>query len=252
MLQNVRIVLARAERQVSALKADLERRGAQIIELPALEIEDLKGWETQICTGSPPAWTIVCGRGSAERLARLIRKGQAQPELLGRIAAVGESTSKYLEKNGLWAQRTCASDAHATLIATIGEEALRGAKVRLIAPENSPIAQSLRAALHNLDATPEIIEAYRVHLYDGPADVFDNHAQTPPDLVVFPSLKTITHFGALLQECGAQAWANLPAAAIGATTSKAASEHGYRVVAVPEMNTMQALAEAIERWHTVH
>lgn len=252
MLQNVRIVLARAERQVSVLKADLERRGAQIIELPALEIEDFEGWATRVFTEPPPAWTIVCGRGAAERITRVVGKGHAQPEQLARIAAVGESTAKYLEKYGLWAQRRCALHAHPTLVSAIGEASLRGANVRLVAPENSAIAQSLHDALRDVGAHPEIVEVYRVHLYDGPVDVFDNHAQTPPDLVVFPSLKTITHFSALLQECGAEAWADLPAAAIGATTSKAASEHGYRVVAVPEMGTMQALAEAIERWHTVH
>lgn len=254
-LQNVRIVLARAEKQVASLKADLRRRGAEVIELPALEIEELDGWETAVFSHPPPTWTIVCNRGAAERLARVIRMGQGEHEQLAKIVAIGASTSKYLEKNGLWAQRTYSThelDLLAHEIGAFGSESHANQRIQLIAPETSAIADQLEIRFASAGVDAQRVSVYRVHLYDGSGDVFTRSHDECPDLVVFPSLKTISHYSALLQECGAESWADLPAAAIGATTSKAASEHGYTVVAVPTMNTMQALVEAIAQWHSVH
>lgn len=251
-LQNVRIVLARDEKQVSVLKTDLKRRGADVIELPALEIEDLEGWEKTVFSSTPPAWTIVCNRGAADRLAHVVRRGRGQHEQLGRIAAIGESTAHYLEKYGLWAQRVYQEDQVDALIKDLSGQNLQEARIQIIAPEASKVADAIQQKLAAVSARVERTNVYRVHLYDGSAEVFAQYRDLKPDLVVFPSLKTITHYTALLQECGMEAWADLPAAAIGATTSKAAAEHGYTVVAVPKMHTMQGLAEAIAQWHSVH
>lgn len=251
-LQNVRIVLARADRQVSVLKADLRRRGAEVIELPSLEIREQEGWERTVFQNDVPAWTIVTTKGAAERLARVIRQGVGQPEQLGRIAAVGESTATYLEKYGLWPQRSCASDAVDELIAAFETLDLDAKTVQIVGQSADEVAEQIGASLRAQGAQVRRASLYRVDLVDGAAEVLTNAAEHRPDLVVFPSLNTIAHFVALLQECNVSSWYALPAAAIGATTARAAIEHGFQVVAQPTMHTMQALADAIEAWHTVH
>lgn len=251
-LQNVRIVLARADRQVSVLKADLQQRGAEVVELPALSIREEEGWREEVFQGEAPAWTIVTTKGAAERLARVIRQGKGQPEQLGKIAAIGESTATYLEKYGLWPQRSCASDASDTLVEALQSGGIEGEAVQLVGPQNADRMQTLGDALERAGARVTRTGLYHVELFDGAPNALQDVSRKNPDLVVFPSLNTITHFVALVQECEVPAWLSLPAAAIGATTARAATEHGFQVVAQPKMNTMQALVDAIEAWHTVH
>lgn len=249
-LTNLRVVLARANRQVSALKADLVRRGAEVIALPAMQIEEIEGWEPTVFSKSAPAWTIVCNKGAAERIARVVRLGEGQHEQLGRIAAVGHSAARYLEKYGLWPQLSCETQDVDTLIQGLVERGIENETIQIVGREPVPIDSF--SALEEAGATLRVAALYRVEFLEGSADVFAENQGSLPDLVVFPSLSTVTHFSVLLDECDAQSWSDIPAAAIGPTTSRAASEYGFRVSIVPEIQTMGELAEAIEQWHTVH
>lgn len=252
-LTNLRVVLARAERQVSVLKADLTRRGAEVIELPAMQIEEIDGWESNVFAKTPPAWTIVCNKSAAERIARVMRRGEGRHEDLGRIAAIGHSAARYLEKYGLWPQLS--SDTHDVddvdeLIDGLTQRGVKNKTIQVVGRE--PVEIDRFASLADAGARLRPEPVYRVKFIEGSADVFAQTGKTLPDLIVFPSLGTVTHLAALLQECGAQSWLSIPAAVIGPTTSRAASEYGFRVSVMPEIQTMGELAAAIERWHTVH
>lgn len=249
-LENLRVVLARADRQVSVLKADLTRRGAEVIELPAMQIGEIDGWESNVFTKTPPAWTIVANKGAAERIARVVRLGQGQHEQLGRIAVIGQSAASYLEKYGLWPQLSCDAKDVDSLVKGLVDRGVESETLQLVGPER--MSATSFAALENAGANLRVIPTYRVEFLEGSADVFEENKDALPDLVVFPSLSTVTHFAALLDECDMQSWSKIPAAAIGPTTSRAASEYGFRVSVVPETQTMGELAGAIERWHTVH
>lgn len=249
-LRNLRVVLARADRQVSVLKADLERRGAEVIALPAMQIEEVEGWHATVFSKTPPAWTIVSNKSTAERIARAVRQGQGRHEDLGRIAAIGQSAAQYLEKHGLWPQRS--SDTHDidSLMEGLIERGVKGETIQILGPESLAIERFASLADAGAILRPEPV--YRVKFFEGSADVFAEVGTALPDLVVFPSLSTVTHYYALLEECDAQSWSEIPAAVIGPTTAQAASEYGFRVSVVPEIQTMDELASAIERWHMVH
>lgn len=258
-LQDLRIVVTRTRTQASQLRAELERRGATCVEIPALELEDLEGWETSVF-GEPrkflgitrPSdtkwdWTVVTSKNAAERVARAIRLGRGRPEQLGRIATTGVATGRYLEKYGLSPslipQQYVAEALGEALIA----QGVKGK--RIVIPRAEEAREVLPEMLREAGAEVVVAPVYRTTMADGSGQLLEDSADFRPDLLTFASSKTARHFAIMLDETGMQEWFDVPAAVIGPVTGETALELGFRVAVMPDAHTIQAMVEAIEVWY---
>ena len=257
-LEGLEVVVTRTRTQASQLRAELERRGASCVEIPALELEDMEGWELEVF-GAPQKflgvtrkpnlrwdWTVITSKNAAERVARMIRLGRGRPEQLGFIAATGAATGRYLEKYGL-----SPSLVPENYIAEALADALiaRGvAGKRVLIPRAEEAREVLPQMLRDAGADVHVIPIYRTTMPEGGAALLQD-VQAPPDLLTFASSKTARHFAVMLEESGAQEWFEVPAAVIGPVTGETALELGFRVAVMPEENTIQALVASIEQWH---
>lgn len=258
-LHGLRVVITRTRTQASQLRAELERRGAECVEIPALELEDIEGWESAVF-GEPRKflgitrksdtqwdWTVVTSKNAAERIARIVRLGRGRPEQLGRIAATGIPTARYLEKYGL-----SPSLVPEQYIAESLAEALIDAGVsgkRIVIPRAEEARAVLPQMLQAAGAEVSVVPVYRTSMPEGGAALLQAAAERTPDLITFASSKTSRHFATMLEEAGVNEWFDVPSAVIGPVTGETALELGFRVAVMPDEHTIQALVEAIERWY---
>lgn len=249
-LQGLQVVVTRTRTQASVLRSELERRGATVLEIPALELQDIDGWESQVFTETPWDWTVVTSKNAAERIARVIRLGKGRHEQLGRIAATGNATARYLEKYGLSPQLVPEQYIAEALAEAMIARGVAGQRIVLPRSEDarSVLPDTLRAA----GADVHIVPLYRAEIPAGSLSILQAASGYSPDLVTFASSKTARHFAELLHESGVEEWMRIPAAAIGPVTAETAADLGFTVVAMPEQHTIPALVDAIENWHTVH
>lgn|SRR5690554_2976465 len=249
-LQGLHVIVTRTRTQASVLRSELERRGATVLEVPAMELQDLDGWESQVFTDQPWDWTVITSKNAAERIARVIRMGKGRHEQLGRIAATGNATARYLEKYGLSPQlvpERYIAEALAEAMIARGVEGQR-----IVLPRAEDARAVLPDALRAAGADVHVVPIYRAEIPEGSLSILQASAGMKPDLVTFASSKTARHFAELLHESGVDEWFSLPAAAIGPVTAETASDLGFTVVAMPDQHTISSLVDAIEGWHTVH
>lgn len=246
-LREVSLLLARTQREVVGLKADLMRRGATVLSAPTLQIQEVGGWADDVFSDHVPKWTIVTTKGAAERLTRAIRAGLGEHQQLGAIAAIGRTTAQYLEKYGLWPQLSCETHDVHELVAQLQGRGIEKQLLRVVGPEGQ--SDALVQELLDQGAQVESVAVYQSIVEHGDLSMFQQDDGALPKLIVFPSLQTVHSLAALLHEADAKSWWSLPVAAIGPTTAEAAKEYGFEVVAMPEpLHTMTGLADAIEAW----
>lgn len=249
-LHGLRIVVTRTRTQASALRAELERRGADVVEVPALEFEDIDGWDASVFGGQAWDWTVITSKNAAERVARMIRLGRGTHEQLGRIAATGAATARYLEKYGLSPQVVPDEYIAEALAQALIERGVKG--LRVLLPRAEEARAVLPDALRAAGADVTIVPVYRAVMPEQSNVLLEAAAAEKPDLITFASSKTAKHFSELLHETGHISWFHVPAAAIGPVTRDTAEELGFHVVAMPQEHTISALVDAIEAWRVLH
>lgn len=249
-LSGLHVVVTRTRTQASVLRSELERRGAKVLEIPALELQDISGWESQVFTDEPWDWTVITSKNAAVRIARQIRLGNGRHEQLGRIAATGLATAKYLESYGLSPQLVPEQYIAESLGEALVAQGVKG--LRIVLPRAEEAREILPERLKEAGAHVTVVPVYRAEIPSESVKLLQDAANARPDLVTFASSKTAQHFADLLHETGMDTWFKIPAAAIGPVTADTAARLGFQVVAMPEQHTIGDLVEAIEGWHTVH
>lgn len=246
-LSGLRVVVTRSRTQASVLRVALERLGATVWEIPAIEFEDIAGWERDVFeTGAAWDWTVVTSKNAAERLASAIRAGRGSHELLGRIAVSGSATARYLEKYGLSPQLVPDRFVAEAIVEKLVERGVSGQRILL--PRALEARNVLVEELEAAGASVSVVPLYRAVLPTASRELLERASSEMPDLLTFASSKTARHFAELLQETGAQRWYEVPAAAIGPISAETASELGFHVVVTPEEHTIPALVDAIVDW----
>lgn len=245
-LRGLRVVVTRSRTQASVLRASLEREGAEVWEIPAIEFEDIDGWESDVFTAAPWDWTVVTSKNAAERLTAAIRSGKGTHEALGKIAVSGSATARYLEKYGLSPQLVPERYVAEAIAAGLIERGVDGA--RIVLPRAAEARNVLVDELGAAGADVSVVPLYRAVLPQDSRELLAEAAERTPDLLTFASSKTARHFAELLQETGAVSWYGVPAAAIGPVSGETARELGFHVVVMPEEHTIPALVQEIVTW----
>jgi uroporphyrinogen-III synthase len=202
-LAGFRILVGRARHQASALSAELKKLGADVIEIPFIEIRQLRSHaplDTALKAIAEYDWLILTSVNGVEAVAgRMARLGITAKNLKHiTIAAIGPATREEIEKLGL---RVAVVPQR--YIAESVVESLKG-KVegkRVLLARAKVARDVIPRELRRMGAQVDVFEAYETIVPASSRTRLRSIMKDPkrrPHVVTFTSSSTVRNFAALL------------------------------------------------------
>ncbi|HYX51975.1 MAG TPA: uroporphyrinogen-III synthase [Candidatus Limnocylindrales bacterium] len=245
-----RILTTRASKQSGGLSQPLRDLGAEVIEIPTIEIRPPENYEPLDSALKKIAhydWLILTSvngvKAVFERLTKLGLPASALRHL--QIAAIGPATQKAIEEHGLEVAVTPEK-----YIAESVVEALRGKTEgkRVLLARAKVARDVLPNDLSKAGVQLDVVEAYETVI---PADaqsklqkVFASTAERP-HIVAFTSSSTASNFLSLLGPDSQNILKNVTLASIGPVTSDTLRAAGFPPTVEAGEYTMHGLVSAI-------
>jgi len=276
-LKGIRVLVGRARHQAGSLSTELRKNGAQVIEIPFIEIRkprsfraldsalrNLQSYDWLILTsvnGVEAMWERLAKlglsleldrEGHASRAARRHKKppaSAAQPKRL-RVAAIGPATKKAIEQRGVSVTIVPKQYVAESVVRSLRAK-VRGKRVLLVRAKiaRDVIPQELRRAGAHVD----VVEAYETVVPKSSRSRLQRlmkDSRRRPHVVTFTSSSTVRNFVNLLSPRG-QAKQGIPQmngilmASIGPVTSATLRESGLPVQIKAKVFTIPGLAAAL-------
>lgn len=245
-LAGTRVLVTRARAQAGELRERLEVLGAEVLELPVIEIVPAVGAELDAALRRLGVydWVVFTSVNAVGPLVeRLAAVEGAREQLAGRrIAAIGPATAERLRAQGFAVELVPERFVAEALVEALVERGVRGK--RFLLPRADIARDVLPEGLRAAGATVDVVVAYRTRapeLVDGATlrRVRDGEV----DVITFASPSTVRNLAALLGD-------ELPAASvicIGPITAAAAGECGFEVAAEAEEYSIPGLVDTVVR-----
>ena len=283
-LRGVRVLVGRARHQAGALSAELFKLGAQVLEIPFIEIRKPHSFEpldSALKNLASYDWLILTSVNGVEAMAARMEKLRlsfADLKLkrdLGRSARANREGHEFTSATHT-AKKNAALAAGAIRIAAIGpatKKAIeqRGAKVDVVPKEYvaESVVRSLKAKVKGKrvllvrakvarDVIPRELRKARAHVdvveaYETVVPASSRvrlrsafaHVDKRPHVVTFTSSSTVKNFAALLGPRKPPAIAGTLTASIGPVTSATLRELGFPVDIAAKEFTIPGLVAAI-------
>jgi uroporphyrinogen III methyltransferase / synthase len=242
-----RIVVTRAREQAGVLTDLLHGLGAEVIELPTIEIQpadDYRALDRAVANLKDYDWLIFTSTNGVKFfLERLDASRSDLRSIRGRICAIGPATRDALECFHIKVDVTADEYRAEGLLDALAVHDLAGARI-LIA--RAAVARDvLPAELSRRGAHVDVVEAYRTV---APADLPQHASEIlarKPDWITFTSSSTARN---LIDAAGADALRNIGIASIGPVTSATLRENGVEVTVEASAFTVTGMVEAILRF----
>lgn len=251
-LSGLRVLVGRAKRQASTLSAELRKHGAEVIEIPFIEIQKPRSFrplDTALKNLSSYDWLILTSVNGVEAMwERMNRLKLTRSRLQGlRIAAIGPATKRAIEQRGGKVDVVPKEYVAESVVRSLRRRVKRK-RVLLVRAKvaRDVIPRELRKA----GALVDVVEAYETVVPEASRRrlraVLKNPRQRP-NLITFTSSSTAKNFVALV---GSQTpkLDGLSFASIGPVTSTTLRELGLPVdISAPEF-TIPGLVNSIVEW----
>ena len=235
-----RVVVTRAREQASGLRARLERLGAEVVELPAIEIDPIAVTVPDL---DAFAWLVLTSANGVATLfdRGLVASGRDARALAGvRVAAIGPGTAAALAARGIRADLVPERFVAEALLDAFPPPSGSGARVLLARAEQA--RDALPKGLEEKGYAVDVLATYRTVAATPDPDAVARVSRGDVDAITFTSSSTVTNLCDLL--------GTLPdpqplVASIGPVTSKTALERGLRVDVEAEEHTIDGLVDAL-------
>jgi uroporphyrinogen-III synthase len=249
-----RVLVTRASVQAFGLSQPLRDLGAEVIEIPTIEIRSagssaaldhalikIDHYDTLILTSVNGVERLF------ERYNRLGLPIEDMQHLL--VVAIGPATAAAIQSEGLGVSIVPEKYVAESVIEALRGKIFKGSRVLLV---RAKVARDvLPDELRTAGATVDVIEAYETVVPDGAAqrlnEVFANPT-TRPHIVTFTSSSTATNFLSLLARDQREHLHDLCLASIGPVTSATLTKAGFAPTVEAREYTMGGLVEAIARF----
>ena len=251
-LSGWRILTTRASRQSGGLAKPLRDMGAEVVEIPTIQIKPPKSFKTldaALRNIGKYDWLILTSVNGVEAMFERLKKLRIPPEGLNHlyIAAIGPATQKEIEKHGLKVAVMPEKYIAESVVEALKEET-KGKRVLLV---RAKVARDvLPNELKKAGAKIDVAEAYETHVPVGAKSklnrLFSNDSSRP-DIVTFTSSSTAINFLALLEKDHYHGLREIWLASIGPVTSATLREAGFRPNIEALEYTMEGLALAIAK-----
>ena len=239
-----RIVVTRAKDQADSMSASLRQQGADVFELPTIEIReaaDYRALDAAIARLGEYQWLIFTSvNGVKYFLERLDAGANDLRAIRGKLCAIGPATRDALEKFHLKVDLVAEQYVAEGLLKSLEAFDLKGSRV-LIA--RAAVARDvLPDELRRRGATVDVVEAYRTGAPTNLAASARALLERKPDWITFTSSSTVSN---LIEACGAGALDGVKIASIGPVTSETLRKAGLGVTVEASPHTVPALVEAV-------
>jgi uroporphyrinogen-III synthase len=261
-LTGVRVLVGRAQHQASALSSRLRKLGADVLEIPFIEIQvprSSQPLDNAIRNLATYDWLVLTSVNGVEAFwDRLKHFGVANHQFMHlKVAAIGPATKKVIEERGMAVD---VLPKHYVAEAVVRElrPLIKGKRVLLA---RAKVARDvIPDELRKLGAAVDVVEAYetvipatsRIRLREIMQD-----ANVRPNVIIFTSSSTVKNFLALLQTTPAVSpelrtqLTGIKLASIGPITSATLREHGLPVDIEAQDYDIPGLVKAIEEMSLV-
>ncbi len=250
-----RILVTRTSEQAGRFADLLEGQGAEVVEVPLIEIAPPKSWEPvdrAIERLETYGWVIFTSTNGVEEFFRRLRALRRDARRLGaaRICAIGPATAASLERHHIIPDVVPAEFRAEGVIEALAPYDLQGAKILL--PRAEVARDLLPKDLERRGATVEVVPVYRTVKSPTAGDILKPLLRDRKiDLVTFTSSSTVTNFvEALAQEDLKAICEGVRIACIGPITKETAERAGLTVDIMPKQYTIPAFAAAIADYFT--
>lgn len=241
-----RIVVTRPQNQSAVLSLKLRELGAEVIEIPAIQIEaasDYGPLDRAIAGLDQYDWLIFTSvNGVAAFFDRLDRSSVDLRRLRAQLAAIGPATRDALERAHLKVDVIGDEYVAESLVEALSSRDLAGRRILLV--RAAAAREVLPETLARRGALVEVVEAYRTVPAPGLREAIANLLSTAPQWITFTSSSTVEYF---LDACPTEWKRRIRAASIGPVTSAALRRQGIEPAAEASVFTADGLVEAILR-----
>lgn len=251
-LVNERVLVGRAKHQAGKLSGELRKLGAEVIEVPFIEIRKPRSWKPlDAALGSLANydWLILTSVNGVEAFWNRLKKRKLTKRHLAhlKVAAIGPATKKAIEERGLNVDVVPEEYVAESVVAALKEQ-VSGKRVLLA---RARVARDvIPTELRKLGAKIDVVEAYETVV---PAasktrlqKLFSN-PKSSPTVVTFTSSSTVRNFVALAGKRAVQnaVRRGLRLASIGPVTSATLREFGLPVHVEAKEFTIPGLVSAL-------
>ena len=245
-----RIAITRAREQAGVLREELAALGADVIEIPTIEIRPPDSWEpldAAIRRLEEFNYLLVTSaNGVRNFLARLEASGRDVRSLKElTIGAIGPATATEFARTGVKVDFLPTEYVAEGLIAALGDHDL-GGKAFLI-PRARVARDLVPRVLEERGARVEVVEAYQTVMPEISTDELTRLLTPPPDAITFTSSSTVRNLATLLGEDRlAETLRGGVIASIGPITSQTLRKLGIAVTVEAQEATMSGLVHALQ------
>ena len=258
LLTGLRILVGRARHQASALSAGLRSLGAEVVEIPFIEIRrpsSLKPLDAALKNVRTYEWLILTSVNGVEALGERIKRLQLRKSHLAhlKIAAIGPATAHAVERLGLKVHVIPKEYVAESVVKSLRDR-VKGKRVLLA---RAKVARDvIPRELRKLGARVDVVEAYETVIPLSSTRRLLALLRDPkrrPNVITFTSSSTVRNFVALLsaksrrqERLGHAALLDgIKFASIGPVTSSTLREFGMTPHIEAGKYTIPGLLEAI-------
>jgi uroporphyrinogen-III synthase len=231
-------VVTRSEEQASGLVELLQRLGATTVQAPTIRIVEPgdggRGLRAAAGRVGTYDWVVFTSVNTVERFVPLL--GQPPGTCGASVAAIGAGTADALVETGLTVDLVPQRFVAESLLEAFPQPAGHG---RVLLPRSAVAREVLPEGLRAAGWEVDVVEAYRTEPVRQSDDALA--AASTADAITFTSASSVRHY---LDVAGPETFPPV-VACIGPVTAAAAREGHLRVDVVPDVATMEALADAL-------
>jgi uroporphyrinogen III methyltransferase/synthase len=248
-----RIVVTRPRAQSASLAAHLEALGADVIELPTIEIKplaDTAKLDAALRRLGSYDWVVFTSANGVkacfERLEALGRDARAFGGV--KLATIGQATARELGAHGLAPDRVPDDFTSAGILKAFSRRRIEGK--RFLLPRADIAPDELPKALRARGARVTCVAAYVTAHPDLDEHVLESLATGRVDMVTFTSSSTVRGFVEAIRRT--KHWtvpSNVVYGSIGPETTRSAERHGLHVAVEAATHTADGLVEAVVAYY---
>jgi len=251
-LSGRRIVITRAREQAGVLREALVALGAEVVEVPTIEIRNPSSWDRlddAIRRLEDFDYLVATSvHGVRKFLGRLQACGRGVEVLTGmQVGAIGPTTAAELARAGVHVDFVPTEYRAEGLVEVLQNHDLSG-KWFLI-PRARVARDLLRQVLIEKGARVEVVEAYETVIPVLPAGKLEELFTPRPDAITFTSSSTASNFARLIGDSKVrETLAGIVIASIGPVTSNTIRSLGLSVDVEAGEFTVPGLVRAIQEY----
>ncbi len=244
-----RILVTRASDKAAALTAQLEALGAEVEQLPAIELAPVhqNGSFRHIIHAIPHVdWVFFTSPEGIGWFSRLLKPYRKDVRWLSgcHIGAIGPKTAAAIEETGLHVDFIPKQYSQEGILGGLPKRMLRGKHALIFSAEGS--RDVLTAGLRQRGMAVRKVPIYRAVIPKALSRGIGTLFERPFDFITATSASCADHLAQALAAAGEpKRFARLRFASIGPVTSAAIRKHGGRVAVEAKVSTMEGLVKAM-------